>query len=140
MAQYEPEPIFGSPLLHPSFAAEEVRVVDPNTGGAKGSKLERHDLIPPEPIEELARVYGMGAAKYEENNYLKGYDWGLSIAALDRHIKAWLKGESYDEESGLHHLAHACWHTIALQMFEKYSLGTDNRVSTWLKNQGASVD
>ena len=43
----------------------EVRVTDPETGGQKGQKPARFDLIPP-AIWEVAELYGKGAAKYAE--------------------------------------------------------------------------
>ena len=42
----------------------EVRIVDPNTGGEKGQKDARFDLIPQEAIWMLAEAYGRGAEKY----------------------------------------------------------------------------
>jgi glutamine cyclotransferase len=63
----------------------ETRVVDPLTGGEKGSKIERFDLIPEEMETGLARHYGEGAKKYADRNWEKGYKWGLSYAALRRH-------------------------------------------------------
>jgi hypothetical protein len=105
----------------------EVRTVDPETGGEKGSKPERFDLIPPEALEELARVFGFGGRKYEDHNYLKGFKWSLSIAAHDRHMAAWRRGETDDAESGLSHLMHAAWHLFALYMFQRHGLGTDDR-------------
>jgi len=108
----------------------EVRVRDPRTGGEKGSKPERQDLIPPEPIRELALVYGFGANKYAPDNYRKGYSWRLSIGALLRHFHAWNRGERTDPETGLQHLAHVMWHCICLMEFERLGLGTDDRYST----------
>ena len=52
---------------------EETRVVS-DTGGEKGSKQARYDLIPAIPLDELARVYGRGAEKYLERNWERGYD------------------------------------------------------------------
>lgn len=103
-------------------------VVDPTTGGAKGMKEERYGLIPVWPIAELARVYGYGSRKYDDNNWRKGYRWGLSYDALQRHINAFWAGEEYDEESGLHHLAHAMFHLATLMTFHREGLGTDDRV------------
>ncbi len=105
----------------------EVRITDPITGGQKGSKPERYDLIPPRAMDDVARVYGVGAGKYEARNWEKGYAWGLSIASLHRHIKAFERGQSYDVETGEHHLAHAVFHCLALMTFERYGLGTDDR-------------
>ena len=47
---------------------KEVRVVDPVTGGEKGAKLARFDLIPPEATWALAEHYGKGCAKYSDRN------------------------------------------------------------------------
>lgn len=105
----------------------EVRVVDQLTGGEKGSKPERYDLIPPTAMDEVARVYGYGAGKYANRNWERGYDWGLSIAALHRHIKAFERGENYDSESGCHHLAHATFHCLLLMTFQDAGVGTDTR-------------
>ena|SRR3990167_7158716 len=108
------------------MADGEVRVVDAKTGGEKGSKIERYDLIPPEFEQALARHYGEGSKKYEDNNWLKGYKWGLSYAALRRHLSAWQQGESIDAETGSHHLIAVAWHACALFIFETRGLGTDN--------------
>lgn len=119
----------------PGLAAlkrHEIRVTDPKTGGQKGVKAERMDLVPVEPLMELSRVYGFGAEKYDDFNYLLGYAWRLSLGAMLRHIMLWANGEDLDEESGLHHLAHAAWHCFTLQMFQRHELGTDDRIVTHL--------
>lgn len=113
----------------------ETRLTDPSTGGQKGTKPERFELIPAQALQELARVYGFGAAKYSDWNYLKGYNWSLSIGALQRHLALWVLGEEVDEESGLSHLAHVAWHAFTLQTYQLHHLGTDDRVGAWL-NQG----
>ena len=110
----------------PKVGFEESRVVDPATGGVKGSKLARFDLVPPEAIWALAEHYGKGCQKYDERNWEKGYKWGLSVAAMQRHINHWLQGESIDEETGSHHLIAAAWHCIALFTYEVRGLGSDD--------------
>lgn len=104
----------------------EVRVVDPKTGGEKGQKIERFDLIPNEFEQALARHYGVGCSKYQDRNWEKGYAWGLSVGALRRHLAAWLAGESIDKETGSNHLIAVAWHAIALYIFELRGIGTDN--------------
>lgn len=108
--------------------SNETRVIDPETGGEKGSKPERYDLIPSEAMDEVARVYGYGALKYDTHNWYRGYAYGLSIAALERHISLFKQNEDYDKESGLHHLAHAIFHCLTLIMFQRHSRGTDDRL------------
>jgi Domain of unknown function (DUF5664) len=107
--------------------AEEVRVTDPTTGGEKGQKLARFDLIPTRALWLLAEVYGRGARKYADRNWERGYAWGLSMAALERHWNQWKSGESIDEETGAYHLAQVAWHAFALLTFQLCGLGTDDR-------------
>ena len=103
------------------------------TGGQKGRKLARMDLIPPGPLLELSKVYGFGATKYDDHNYIKGYDWSLSYGAMLRHLMAWSSGEDLDPESGRMHLAHAAWHCFCLMVFAQEGLGTDDRVCHAIK-------
>ncbi len=105
----------------------EVRITDPDTGAQKGSKDERHDLIPSGALAALARVYGYGAGKYDDHNWRKGYVWSLSYAAMQRHLRAFWGGEDYDPESGLPHLAHAAWHCFTLLTFMEEHPEKDNR-------------
>lgn len=117
----------GSHGRDPLATPGEVRVTDPETGGQKGRKPERWDLMPYAALDELARVYAFGAEKYSAHNYLRGYAWSLSLGALQRHVSQWAQGRDRDEETGLHHLAHAAWHCLALLMFDRHDLGTDDR-------------
>lgn len=108
----------------------ETIITDPKTGGQKASKLARFDLIPTDALWALAERYGEGAKKYAENNWLKGYAWGLSYTALQRHLAAWWMGEEIDEPTQQHHLTAVMWHAMALFVFQKRKLGTDDRVKT----------
>lgn len=118
----------------------EVRVTDALTGGEKCSKPERYDLIPPHAMDEVARVFGYGVKKYADRNWEKGYDWGLSIAALHRHVKAFEKGESIDSESQCHHLASAVFHCLALMTYERFGLGKDTRTKLGLGIDGLTFN
>jgi hypothetical protein len=95
----------------------EIISEDPDTGAKKGVKLERFDLMPMYPLQELARVYGWGATKYDDRNWEKGYSWGKSFAALMRHLTAYWMGRNRDPESNLLHLAHAAWHCFTLMEY-----------------------
>lgn len=108
----------------------EKRIVNEKTGGAKGQKIERFDLIPWEEMWEVAKVYGKGAEKYDDLNWTKGYDWGLSYASLLRHLTQFWNGQSYDEESECHHLASVVFHALALMYFEKHHPELDTRMVT----------
>lgn len=105
--------------------SEEVRTTSA-TGGQKGVKSERHSLLPRKGLDAIARVFGFGAEKYAAHNWRKRYEWSKSLDALERHIGAFMDGETYDPESGLPHLAHAGFHILVLL--------------TWLEEDGEGVD
>lgn len=88
-----------------------------STGGRKAGNLERYDLIPAEPLRQLAEHFGKGAEKYDENNWRRGYDWGASFAALNRHLWQFWAGEDVDPETGSNHMVAVAWHAFALLQF-----------------------
>lgn len=104
----------------------EVRLVS-STGGEKGQKEARYDLIPAKALEKVARLYGKGAGKYAERNWERGYDWNNSFAALQRHVWQFWGGEDIDEEMGLPHLAAVVFHALALMEFMDTHPEFDNR-------------
>lgn len=106
---------------------ETTEFVTSETGGTKGVKVCRYDLIPAEALAELAAAYGMGAKKYGENNYLQGYAWLKNVGAGMRHFWRWVLREDFDPETGIHHLALVAWHCFALMTFQARNLGTDDR-------------
>lgn len=105
----------------------EERVVNEKTGGEKGKKLQRFDLIPPGPLWQLAEHYGRGAEKYADRNWERGVDWSLAFAALQRHAWAWWNGEDDDPETGSHHLACVAWHAFALLEYQRTHPELDDR-------------
>lgn len=105
----------------------ETRVIDEKTGGAKGQKDIRIHAVPWEALQELGKVYAFGEEKYDDYNFRKGYSWALSFDAMQRHLWAFWSGNDFDDESGLHHLAHATWHGFTLLLFAVTGRGTDDR-------------
>lgn len=79
----------------------------------------RWELLPIEILEEVVKVYTFGAEKYAENSW-QNLENGKEryYAALMRHLVAWRKGETKDEESQLHPLSHVIWNAIALLWLE----------------------
>jgi hypothetical protein len=116
-------------IEHPSFdsLSTEVRVTDPKTGGQKGRKPDQLGAVDPVALLELARLAGAGAEKYSRYNYLKGFDWSLSVDALFRHLLAWLSGQDRDPETGVLHTTAVAWHAHCLTSFQLRKLGTDDR-------------
>jgi len=112
----------------------EVIVEDPKTGGRKARKLARFDLVPLQPLWELAEHYGKCGGdgnpennKYGERNWEKGYLWSLSFSAAMRHIMQFWMREDIDPENGSKHLIAAAWHCMNLVEFCNKGLGTDDR-------------
>jgi hypothetical protein len=105
----------------------EVRIIDPETGAMKGQKDVRIHALPWEALAELGRVYAFGEAKYEDYNFRKGYAWSLSFDALQRHLWSFWSREDDDDESQLHHMAHAAWHCFTLLLFSIKGRGKDDR-------------
>jgi hypothetical protein len=100
---------------------------DPTTGGKKGVKPEQLGDVDPNALMELARVAGVGHDEYGQYNYLKGFPFSWSYNAMQRHVNAYWAGEDIDPKSGLHHLAHAAWHCLALTAYYQRGVGTDDR-------------
>lgn len=97
---------------------------------AEGIKYDegklRYDLIPPYPLQEVARVFTIGAEKYEDWNWRKGMNWHRVLRALMSHVEAWRLGERLDKEDGQHHLASVVWCAMVLMEYEQYEIGTND--------------
>ncbi len=87
----------------------------------------RYDLLPADSIEELAKVYTKGAAKYADRNWEKGMAWHRVFASLMRHAWKFWRGEAIDEETGCHHMAMVAWNALALCSYDLRKVGTDDR-------------
>jgi len=85
-----------------------MQYADPKLGRKFDSGKARMGLIPPYALEAIAEVLTVGAVKYAPDNwkFVEGREWRYLDAML-RHINAHVKGEMLDEETGMHHLAHA---------------------------------
>lgn len=108
---------------------EEVRTTSA-TGGQKGVKRARFDLIPIGPLTALAEHYGRGAEKYDNHQWRKGYEWSKSYAALQRHLTAFWDGEDIDPDpamNGASHLAAVAWHAFTLLEFAERFPEFDDR-------------
>jgi hypothetical protein len=102
-----------------------------NCGGVEpikspaGIKLDagkpRFDLVPGLGLEELARLYAFGEAKYKDigglRNWEKGLGYGRCFAAMMRHAWSWFRGEDFDRESGMHHMAAVAFYAFGIMHF-----------------------
>ena len=106
---------------------EEQQMGQPTAGRFSEGKI-RYDLIAPWALEQLAKVYTYGTRKYDDDNWWKGLKWRKDVfGCIERHIWKWMRGEKYDDESGLHHLAHAAWNCFTLMEYERNNIGIDDR-------------
>lgn len=75
-------------------------------------------LVPVELEEAVAEIMMFGARKYTRDGWRSVPDAGRRyFAALERHLKAFKRGEDVDQDSGLHHLAHAACNLAFLLYF-----------------------
>lgn len=86
-------------------------------------------LLPYDALEELVKVYEIGAKKYSprgwENNPM---EFSRMFAAMQRHSVAWFqKREQNDPTDGQHHLASVAWGALGLIAYEKRGVGIDDR-------------
>lgn len=112
------------------MSQKETRTVSA-TGGQKGVKPWRYDMIPTTALHQLATLYGHGAKKYDEHNFRKGYDWDKSYGGLQRHANLFWSGEDFDLElENVNHICSTAWHAFALTEFFFARPEYDNREMT----------
>lgn len=99
----------------------------------------RFDLLPPEQLEALARVYTIGSAKYGDRNWEGGIKWGRIFAAVMRHLWAFWRGESDDPEDGIPHVIHAAWGCLALDHHSKHFPNLDDRPHAHQDDNAGSI-
>lgn len=100
----------------------------------------RHDLLPGHALNELAKVYTMGAKKYADNNWRKGMKWSRVLASLKRHLNYIENGVDFDDESKLLHAAHVAWNAITLLEYYKIYPQGDDRCHTYLEVPKIGLD
>ncbi len=83
-------------------------------------------LVPQRALDEVINGFEEGASKYGLYNYSEGMDYTRYFDALQRHSRAWLKGEDIDE-TGIHHIALAACNCLMLLDNILTNKGTDNR-------------
>lgn len=89
------------------------------TGIKHDSEKPDYSLIPPNALEDVVKVLTYGAQKYDRNNWQHLEDLNNRyFAAAQRHMWALKRGETTDDETGIHHAAHAiCCMMFLLEFF-----------------------
>lgn len=91
--------------------------------------------------EALANVYAYGATKYGDRNWERGMAWGRVYSAWYRHyIRRTLYGEHLDPESNLPHMWHEAWNVMALYVYTRRRVGTDDRPCARRYEEGEGHD
>lgn len=85
------------------------------------------ELLPSEAVEEIGKVLQMGATKYGRANFAEGIEYSRLISAAMRHLLAFNRGEDYDLESNLNHIAHSATNLIFLLYMIKHKPNLDDR-------------
>ena len=83
------------------------------------------ELLPFVAIEKVAEVLSFGAKKYGENNWRRVDRPNRYLGAALRHLVAYGRGEVFDKESGLSHLAHAACCVLFLLEAQECHLGDE---------------
>lgn len=109
-----------------NFVLGETRITSA-TGGSKGTKEERFDLVPVYPLTLLARLYAFGAKKYTAHNWRNGYEWSKSYAAAQRHLTAFWDGEDIDPETKVPHVINVAFHMFVLAQYMRDNREYDDR-------------
>jgi hypothetical protein len=100
--------------------------IDPHVPGAKlDSGKARLGLVFgnfASALEAVGEVGTFGARKYTDNGWCTVPN-GIEryTDALYRHLLAHARGKECDPESGLSHLAHVCWNSLAIAELTKRS-------------------
>lgn len=71
-------------------------------------KIPYH-LVSPHFLDEMCKVLAYGEKKYAAHNWMvgNGFKYSRVFRAAIGHLYSFWRGEDLDEETGLHHLAHA---------------------------------
>ena len=122
----------------PNTIKEAFRVKDSGvreefeTGSRRDSRegKGRFDLIPTQPLRELAIHYEQGAVKYGDSNWQKGQPLMRYVDSALRHINALVAGENTEN-----HAIAAAWNMFAYRWtlneieFGRLPFSLDNRPS-----------
>lgn len=101
----------------------------------------RYDLIEPNALKDMVKVLTIGADKYYDWNWFKGFSWSSVLASLKRHIDAFERGEDYDQESGELHIAHAACNVHYLNAFYyMFPQGDDRIKPSGYRRYGLDID
>lgn len=100
----------------------------------------RYDLVHQWAHEQMVKVLTFGSQKYQERNWERGMAWSKIISSLERHLAAIKKGEDFDQESGMLHIAHLACNAHFLTAYYKIFPQGDDRPHTYLNRPKIGLD
>jgi len=107
---------------------EENKPVDANPKTLAALNKARCSDVPPVAFFALGAAMSDGAKKYGRYNWRDtGVTASVFYDALMRHLQDWYNGESYAEDSKIHHLAHLMAGAAILLDAEKSGVLKDDR-------------
>jgi hypothetical protein len=110
-------------------------------GGLRYNKTKpMFELLPVAPIKDVVDVLTAGAQKYAPRNWEKGLSWAETLASLERHVAAFKKGEDFDQEYNLPHMAHAACNALFLLEFMRTMPERDDRVINNFSRKRVALD
>ena len=102
---------------------------DDNPKTQYGEKKLKMSSTPVMPLQEMGKVFELGAKKYGRYNWrLHAVSATVYYDAALRHLMAWFEGEDTDPESGVSHLAHVMACMAILMDAQKSGKLKDNRL------------
>lgn len=105
--------------------------------------------IPDRAMLEVGRVMKHGAEKYDkcdalyENNWRKGISQSDLLSAMERHLRAYKHGETFDkgeDGSGLSHLAHVAANALMAEELRHIFPEGDDRDHEWRRPTAYVLD
>ena len=111
-------PVFfdGDELYHWVKSREEKQPIRTfETGATRSNDADnvRFDLIPQLALMEIAKVLSVGAIRYGEHDYRKGFPFSDVVNHLLRHLNLYLRGDKSEN-----HLSHAACNVLFLLEYE----------------------
>lgn len=127
--------VFG--VMPPTSTAETNKEMPTTTAVKYDNGKVDWAILPFTSLEEIARVFEFGAAKYSRGNFAEGggLEYSRVINSLLRHVLAFARGEDIDPESGFSHLAHAGCNVLMLlhYLHNKDKFDNDDRAAKILR-------
>jgi uncharacterized HAD superfamily protein len=106
----------------------------------------KHHLLPAWALEQVAKVFTVGAIKYEEHNWMKGMPWSEVIASLKRHLNKFERGYDFDDEmmenynEKIYHIAEVAVNALFLLEYYRVKPEFDNRQHEYLNHKRIGLD